>query len=183
MIFFVNIGPEIAKSIPNSKTSYTSYLHDAARESVFLAPIEYYEIESIIRKLNNRKVTGPNSIPVNILKFNIDFFSKILTKAANLSFSSGVFPNILKTAEVIPIFKSGSQLDCSNYRPISLISVISKIFEKIMHKRINDFLNRKELIYHRQFGFRPKYSTEYALLDLVEDIKKKIMGTIFAEFL
>ena len=72
--FFANIGPEIVKSIPNSKTSYTSYLHDAARDSVFLAPIEYNEIESIIRKLNNRKATGPNSFPVNLIKDNPSFF-------------------------------------------------------------------------------------------------------------
>ena len=172
--YFVNVGRTIAKGIPRSKKSYKDYLTNYIRKSFFLYPTNENELSKIINELDNNKSTGPNSIPVSILKFNKDIFSVILSRIANLSFIQGVFPESLKTAKIIPIFKSGNSMECSNYRPISLLSVVSKIFEKLVHKRVYTFLDKNNLIYNRQFGFRPKYSTSYALTDLIEDIKKKI---------
>ena len=72
----------------------------------------------------------------------------------NLFFMTGVFPSVLKTAKVIPVFKKDSKLDYSNYRPISLLSYIEKIIEKLMYKRLYTFLNNNNIIYGLQFGFR-----------------------------
>ena len=83
-------------------------------------------------------------------------------------------------ANVIPIFKKGSKLDVSNYRPISLLSNISKIFEKLMHSRLNKFLDKFECLYNLQFGFRSRHSTTHTLIDIVENIRKAIDGGNYA---
>ena len=86
---------------------------------------------------------------------------------------TGVFPSVLKTAKVVPVFKKDSKLDYSNYRPISLLSNIEKILEKLMYKRLYTFLNNNN-IYNFQFGFRQQYSTSHALIIITEVIRKAL---------
>ena len=95
----------------------------------------------------------------------------------NLSFDTDVFPSVLKTAKVIPIFKKDSKLDYSNYRPISLLSNIEKILEKLMYRRLYTFLN-KSIICDLQFGFRQQYSTSHALINITENIRTPDGGNI-----
>ena len=78
---------------------------------------------------------------------------------------TGVFPSVLKTAKVVPVFKKDSKLDYSNYCPISLLSNIEKILEKLMYKRLYTFLNNNNIIYNLQFGFRQQYSTSHTLIN------------------
>ena len=87
---------------------------------------------------------------------------------------TGVFPSVLKTAKVVPVFKKDSKLDYSNYRPISLLSNIEKILEKLMYKRLYTFLNKNNVIYNLQFGFRQQYSTSHALINITESIRKAL---------
>ena len=87
---------------------------------------------------------------------------------------TGVFPSVLKTAKVVPVFKKDSKLDYSNYRPISLLSNIEKILEKLMYKRLYTFLNKNNVIYNLQFGFRQQYSTSHALINITENIRKAL---------
>ena len=77
---------------------------------------------------------------------------------------TGVFPSALKSAKVVPVFKKDSKFDYSNYRAISLLSNIEKILEKLMYKRLYTFLNKNNVIYNLQFGFRKQYSTSHALI-------------------
>ena len=91
-----------------------------------------------------------------------------------ISFSSGSFPSILKTAKVVPVFKKGSKLDCCNYLPISLLSNVEKILEKVIHKRVYNFLTENNIIYDLQFGFRKKISAFYALINLTEKIRQAL---------
>ena len=100
--------------------------------------------------------------------------SKQLADLFNLSFSSGSFPSILKTAKVVPVFKKGSKLDYCNYCPISLLSNVEKILEKLIYKRVSDFLTEDNIIYDLQFGFRQKFSTFHALLNLTENIRQAL---------
>ena len=100
--------------------------------------------------------------------------SNQLADLFNLSFKTGVFPSVLKTAKVIPIFKKDSKLDYSNYRPISLLSNIEKILEKPMYRRLYAFLNNKNIIYDLQFGFSQQYSTSHALINITENIRKTL---------
>ena len=89
----------------------------------------------------------------------------------NLSFLTGVFPSVLKTAKVVPVFKKDSKLDYSNYRPISLLSNIEKT---PLYKRLYTFLNNNSIIYNLQFGFRQLYSTSHALINITEIIRKAL---------
>ena len=108
--------------------------------------------------------------------------SSQLSKIFNISFSSGVFPPILKTAKVIPVHKKDSKLDFSNYRPISLLSNIEKILERLMYNRIYKLFPDNNFIYSLQFGFRQKYSTVHAVISLKENIRKRLdEGIIFVD--
>ena len=121
------------------------------------------EIYNLI-SLNSNESCGPNSIPTKNLHLQ-DQISNHLATICNLSFTTGVFPAILKTAKVIPIRKKNSKLEVSNYRPISLLSNIDKIFEKLMHSRLTEFLEGKQILYYRQFGFRKDFSTNHAIFN------------------
>ena len=130
--------------------------------------------------METNKASGPNSIPKKILKLFKKQFSKPLSHIINLSFNQGIFPNLLKIANVIPIHKKGDKLDCNNYRPISLLSNISKIFEKCMHTRLTNFLQVNKFFFSHQFGFRNGYSTNHALTSLTEMIRKALDEDKFA---
>ena len=80
----------------------------------------------------------------------------------NQSFFSGILPSILKTNKIIPIYKKGSKLECSNYRPISLLSNFDKILERLIYNRLYNFLGKKEIIFSLQFGFQQTDSTNHA---------------------
>ena len=87
---------------------------------------------------------------------------------------TGIFPLILKSAKLVPVFKKDAKLDYSNYRPISLLSNIEKILEKLMYKILYTFLNNNNIIYNSQFGFRQYYSTLHALINITENIRKTL---------
>ena len=91
-----------------------------------------------------------------------------------MSFLTGVYPNLLKIVKVIPIHKGGSTQDVNNYRPISLLSIFDKIIEKLMHKRLYNFLLEHNILYQNQFGFRKNNSTVFALAQITEMIKVSI---------
>ena len=101
-------------------------------------------------------------------------FSKPLCDIFNLSFTTGIYPDKLKLSETIPVFKKGSKLEVSNYRPISLLSNINKILEKLMYIRVYNFLEQHKCIYEQQFGFREKHSTTHALINITETIREAI---------
>ena len=103
--------------------------------------------QNIIGSLQENKASGPNSLPIKMLKTSKKQLSVPLTYLINLAFETGVFPDILKTAKVIPIFKKGDQQDCNNYRPISLLSNIGKIIEKLIHECLFKFLNSNNCLF------------------------------------
>ena len=85
-----------------------------------------------------------------------------------------VFPSVLKFAKVVPVFQKDSKLDYSNYRPISLLSNIEKILEKLMYERLYTFLNNNNIVYDLQFGFRQQHSTSHILIHIFENIRKAL---------
>ena len=93
-----------------------------------------------------------------------------MTCLINRSFADGIFPNELKLARVVPIFKSGDSTSFSNYRPISILSLFANTFEKLLYKYLINFFNINDIIYKNQFGFREKHSTQQAIISLVEKI-------------
>ena len=144
---------------------------NSADSSFFLAPTVPDEVSKLIDALDIKKSSGPNSIPVFILKLLKPFFSFWLSSLINLSFEVGIFPDIFKIAKVTPLHKKECKLNFLNYRPISLLSVFSKIFEKSIYTRIYSYLVKNNFIFNKQFGFRSNYSTNHALLSITEQIK------------
>ena len=142
--------------------------------TMFLAPVTTNEIETTIKYLNERKAIGPNSVPTKILKLAKQPLSVPLCELINLVFETGKFPDILKIAKVIPTFKKGDPLNCNNYRPISLLSNIGKIIEKILYERIYIFLEQNNCLYMHQFGFRNQHSTNHALIQITDKIRKAL---------
>ena len=123
-------------------------------------------------KLNSNKSVGPNSLPIKILKSHIDSLEKALAAIINISFKEGKFPTALLLAKVTPVFKKDDPQLCSNYRPISVLSIFSKIYEKCMYTRLYSFLEKHNLLFNKQFRFRSRYSTNHAIISLIELIKK-----------
>ena len=169
--YFVNVGPNLAKKIPKSLRKSYDYLKNVNINSIYLTPTTEDEIFKIISNLDSKKSTGPNSIPIAILNDNKNILSLPISLLVNQSFNEGIFPNLCKIAKVIPIHKKGHKTVSSNYQPISLLSIFSKIFEKCMYTRIYSFLEKYQIIYNRQFGFRSKHSTNHALCSLIETVK------------
>ena len=109
-----------------------------------------------------------------MLKLLSSHISVPLSKIANHSFVTGVFPHKLKFGKVNPLHKTGSRDNPSNYRPISILSVFSEIIEKLMYSHLYKFLESYEILYPFQFGFCEKHSTMHALMSLTETIKDSI---------
>ena len=172
--YFASIAETTKRSIKYSHKHFSDYLSNESSCTIFLQPTDKEEVANIISTLNSNKASGPNSIPYRILFLLKNEMSNQLADLFNLSFKTGVFPSVLKTAKVIPIFKKDSKLDRSNYRPISLLSNIEKILEKLMYRRLYTFRNNKNIIYDLQFGFRQQYSTSHALINITENIRKSL---------
>ena len=133
-----------------------------------MRPTDEKEIEQKIKAMKDNKALGPNSIRTKILKVHSKTLSKPLAELINLSLNQGKFPTILKIAKVIPIHKRGDKSECDNYRPISLISNIIKLVEKIA---LYSFLKKEQLLFEGQFGFRNNQSTTDTLIDVTERIR------------
>ena len=113
---------------------------------------------------------GPSSIPISIPKILKSELESPLQVILNTSFSDK-----FKLARIIPVFKKGSQTNISNYnRPFSLLSVFNKLLEKLMFNRLADFLEKRHLIYNKQFGFRSHHSTDHAVLSIIVQVQKAI---------
>ena len=153
--------------------SADKFLKNRNQFNFIVAHISNEEVLDLIQSLPN-KGTGPASIPLKMLKVVTDIIVIPLCHIINVSFSTGVFPDILKVAKVLPLHKGGSTQDLNNFRPISLLSIFDKIIEKLMHKRLYEFLEHHNILFENQFGFRKNNSTVYALMEITERIKETI---------
>ena len=127
----------------------------------------------VTSSLNSNKSCGPNSIPTKVLHFLQGQISNQPATICILSFSTGVFPPILKTVKVIPIQKR-ILIQKFLTTPISFLSNIDKFFEKLMQGRLIEFLEGKQILYYRQFGFRKDFSANHVILTLQESIQKAL---------
>jgi hypothetical protein len=168
--YFSSVGNSIDSRIRNAPKSFRDYMPSCANDSLYLKPTDRTEIFEIISSLITSTATGPHSIPTKILKIGSSLLAAPISLIVNQSFKEGIFPDALKLAKVIPVYKSGSKEICSNYRPISLLSNLSKIIEKATYTRLYEFFERSHFIYDLQFGFRKHHSTEHALLNLTSHV-------------
>ena len=166
----------IAKKLKDNSTHIVNpdtpkFRDKRIENSIFLSDCTKTEIEDIVNSLKNKSTSDTAVVALKYVSASI---SSTLSAIINASFLQGVFPEKLKLAKVIPIHKAGKKTNVSNYRPISLLSVFSKIYEKSMHKRLYDFFSRNETIYKHQYGFRKQHSCEHALLEAQYTLTKAL---------
>ena len=170
--FFINIGPTLAKSIPHINKSPHSYLGNRLTETIYLAPVNENKIGQLIKSLKDTaaRFDDLNSM---CLKISSQFLVKPVTHICNLSLSR-YFPEQLTTANVIPLYKSDDSMLFNNYRPVSILCVLSKIFEKIKHNKVTAVLDIFQILHGNQYEFRKKSSTHVALLTFIDKVIKAI---------
>lgn len=171
--YFVNTPLILDDSLPPSEINPLHRVIPNRLSSMFLHAVSPRECFNIIKNLKNTG-TSLGSIPTFLLKENAETISPILCKLINKCFSSGIFPDFLKLAIVSPIFKNGDPLNIKNYRPISVLHLIAKIFEKCILIRLLSFIDSSKLLSDSQFGFRRGMSTETALIKFSEKLYNAI---------
>ena len=127
-----------------------------------------------IENLENKNSSGHDGICNKLLKSIKCSVSKSLTIIINQMITTGIFPDVFKVSKVTPIFKKGDCSLMSNYRPISLLPTISKIFERVIHDQMYEYFNEFNLLAEQQYGFRKKHSTEYASIKLIDHVSKQM---------
>lgn len=174
--YFQDVGPSLASKISPSKKNYKDYLKDRVESKFFLRPTTFHEVSELIEELDSHKALGLGDIPIKLIKSAKAHISEHLTKIFNLSFETGEFPMDMKYSKIIPLHKGGSTSELSNYRPISLTPIFSKILEKIMYKRIIRHLIDNDVLFPYQFGFRKSYSTNLALAEITQNIFENLIN-------
>ena len=129
-------------------------------------------VSKIIDKLNTKKATGADKISVKLLKLTKDALVPPITNIVNKSTISGVFPDKLKEAQVTPLYKKKDPLEKSNYRPVSILPIPSKIFEKVLSTQLDTYFNEVFDVF--LCAFRKKHGCQTTLLRLVDDWKKAL---------
>ena len=173
--FFTNIFVNLAKNIvPPSNACYNDYLTNYNEKSMFLSPVIDTEVIYIVRIFKNKNAKACHDMSMSLLKQIFSSVVKPIVHICNMSFTTGVFPDSMKTAKVIPLFKAGDKKSFSNYRPFSILTQFSKILEKLFNNRLEIFLGKYKILCDNQYGFRKNSSTSYALVKLIEDISNNI---------
>lgn len=166
--YFAAVGENIANSIPDSVISPLRFVNHNIH-TFFLQPTSPQEVISIVKSFKS-KPCNVDSIPNYIYKHIVEIFAGIISNLINESFISGKFPQKFKTGRVIALHKKGSKNIKSNYRPISTIHTLGKVFEKSMYDRLFTFTNKFNLISDKQYGFRRSFSTSDSLLNFTNAI-------------
>ena len=168
------MGSRLASSIPTSATSCADYLKSPNPNSFAYYPTNAAEIIDIVSNLSSKWSAGCDAIPVNIIKVSIRHIAEPLSELINKSFLTGSFPDRLKIAKVCPVFKNGDKHLFSNYMPISILSNFSKIYEKVVSKRLLSFLEAGNILVEKKYGFRHGRSAYMAIIEMVDRISAAI---------
>lgn len=171
---FSSIGNRLTPDIPLTDKNFHDFLPQPFPRSFFLFPINALTMRDTIRSIKPKKTTDVNGISMYLLNIVADHISIPLTHIFNLSISSGVFPEGLKISKTIPIFKSGDPSNTDNYRGVSIVDQFSKPFERLISNKLLEYLEENNFFYNKQFGFRKGYSTNHAVLSVINFISKNL---------
>lgn len=171
--YFVRVGQELAEQIAPSIIK-SDEVGQWNNNSMFLHPVDELEIIGIVNKWKHKMSCDWNDVDMSIVKQIIKVIAKPLSYICNLSFQTGKFPDKMKMAKVVPLYKTGDKHLFTNYRPISLLSQFSKILEKLFAERLMEFIEKDKILTDSQYGFRSGRSTSHALIELTDEITKCI---------
>ena len=167
--YFINVGQNLAEAF-NGNTSDTLEPPKYSGGTLSFSCIEEEFVRNQLLKLSVGKATGIDGLNSRLLRAGAHQIARPLTFIMNLTITTGIIPPEWKTAIVTPIFKAGSKKECSNYRPISVLPVVSKILERAIHDQLYHHLSENNLLTSTQSGFRPKHSTLTAAIDVTDYI-------------
>ena len=175
--FFSTVGSKLAEKHNTDINAHKKYLTDKINNTIYLFPTNQLEISNLIQKLDPKKPGGSDNISPKLIIAAKETMIPLLEHIFNLSFNTKTVPEKLKIAKLIPIFKKlldEERLIPGNYRPISLLSILNKLLEKLMYARLISFINKNKILYQYQFGFRKKHSTTLALIEITDNILKDL---------
>lgn len=170
---FATAAVNVARQIPVRDGDSPNKLNTLNRNagSIFLHPTSPAEITNLIAALKTKKASGHDGISTKILKCCINSIAPVISDIINDCFRDGEYPDGLKVARVIPVYKSGCRNSLANYRPISVLPVLNDVFERAILNRLLDFLNRQKFFNDRKFGFRKRCGTNTALAEVINSIQ------------
>ena len=173
---FSTVGKTMAEKLNDQEglRDPLDYIKKRIEESIEMPDSTTSEILKLIIDIDAKKACGFDEINNKIIKKTSETVAPFLKTLFNACMQQGIYPDCFKTAQVTPLFKGGDTSKLGNYRPISLLPAIGKLLEKIIFVRMMSFLQEKDILSERQFGFRPKFSTEYAILDIYEKMLKNL---------
>ena len=173
--FFVNIGPALASKIKYvNDNEFKKYLFNPIQRQFTFQIVNENDIANVFRELTSKSSTDINGLSIKMLKLVSTKLCFPLCVIVNQSLNTGIFPQSLKIAKVIPVFKKDDNTNLTNYRPISLLPVLSKIFEKIVHTQLSAYFVEHKLLFKSQHGFRKNHSTETATLEFIDKLLKHL---------
>jgi len=175
--YFVSIGQQLASKIPPPVHHTYPVKVNGSKNSVVLHDTFVEEVNVVINNLLVSKSNRQNDIPTHILKLCKNSLSPFLVQIFKLCIRKGPYPQSLKCAQVVPIYKGGPKDLCTNYTPISFLSPINKIFEKLIYTRLYTYLEQNTMLSSHQYGFRMGLSTTLAIFDMqniLENLQKRV---------
>ena len=187
-IFFTTVAQKLVEKLPTPTNMYSTlssvftnfYSYKIPMgDSLVLQTVSESFVHTELLKLNTSKSTGLDEIPSKFIKEGADIVQFPITHIINLSILTNTVPRDMKTARVRPIFKKNSPLEASNYRPVSILSVVSKILERSVYVQLSDFLERNQLLFEHQSGFRSGFSTDTCLIHLLDYIRGNTSNGLF----
>ena len=174
-VYFANIGKNLAADIESSistdqsYTAYTQYLLNPTKEKYIFRCATQGEVVKAINNLEKKQSSGHDGISNKVLKYIKNEIAKPLTLIINQMLKMGIFPNACKKSKITPLFKKGDSSLVANYRPISLLPTMSKIFEQMIHNQMYEYL-----LAEQQYGFHKLHSAEYAAVKLLDHVSKQM---------
>ena len=175
--YFVSVGETLADQLPASDIDPLVYIQRSFLNSFVFRGICECEVYDKIMNLKVEKSTI--GIPRKCLKLAANHIYEVLTIVFNNSLQLGIFPDILKISRVTSVDKGGNDLDPSNYRPISTLSALTQIFEKLICEQLVNYLERRSIFYRYQFGFRKGNSTAQAIAEIADNLRKSIDNNLY----
>ena len=168
---FLSIADKLASGLPRASVSPLSFCSEAL-SSFHLSEVLESEVISIINNLGCKKASGVDGISVRFLKAEPNSIGRLVTRLVNSSLTSGIFPDLWKLAVVTPIQKTKHSNVMTNYRPISVLPVLSKVLERVVYGQLLGYLSNNSLLSDCQSGFRPNYSTQDVLLHVTDSWRR-----------
>ena len=177
--FFATVGELNSRNITeHNDSSYRDYLSERIESSFDFRLVDSHDVKQIIKRIETSRSNGHDGISSELIKLISCDIADSITLIINQSLKSGIFPDQLKIAKVTPIYKKDDKKINTNYRPISALTVVRKVFETVIHEQLSDYFSSNNLFSAQQYGFRKNSSTELAALELINRLLAQLKNHV-----